>query len=60
MFGKRIREGDKEGLVEYNPSADSYVVWFGKANGPLKTLFPAYGNGVDAENRLLEELFKKD
>lgn len=60
MFGKRISNGEKEGLIEYNSLSDSYVVWFGKTGGPLKTLSPTYGNGVAAEDRLIEELFKKD
>ena len=54
-----VRIGEKEGGIRFNPYANSYVVWIRERDGEYqKDMTPAYGNGVDAQNRLDDEMLK--
>ena len=48
--------GSVEGGIRFCLNANSYVVWLRPAGGNYGELTPAYGNGVDAESRLEDEL----
>ena len=58
MFSNYTKIGDKEGGIRYDIHANSYVVWI-RENRIARDLTPAYGNGVDALNRLDDEMLKE-
>lgn len=52
--------GEKEGGIRFNPNANSYVVWIRNKPGERQyDCTPAYGNGVDALERLDDEMLKE-
>lgn len=52
--------GEKEGGIRFDPNANSYVVWTREKVGERQQdMFPAYGNGVAALNRLDDEMLKE-
>ena len=59
VYSDYTKIGEKEGGIRFNPEANSYVVWIRENVGEKQhDLMPAYGNGIDAQNRLAEELLK--
>ena len=55
------RLGGFEGGIRYNIQSNSYVVWIREIgpNNYSTDLTPVYGNGVDASNRLDDELLRR-
>lgn len=54
-----VKLGEKEGGIRFDANANSYVVWIREKVGEKqKDLVPAYGNGVDAQKRLDDEMLK--
>lgn len=51
---------EKEGVIRFDPNANSYVVWTCEKVGERRQdMTPAYGNGVAALNRLADEMLKE-
>ena len=57
VYSEFTKIGNKEGGIRFDAFANSYVVWVRKG-GKSQDMTPAYGNGVDAQNRLADELLK--
>ena len=53
--------GEAVGGVQFDPHANSYIVWARDTSKSIvRHLTPAYGNGVDAIDRLCDELLLID